>query len=55
MRFWFYNTKTKVDPKCIELDKRVLDICHEFGHGDDANAWRKSNKEADKDKFFISF
>ena len=29
------------------------DICREFGHGDDANAWRKSTKEADKDKDFL--
>ena len=29
---------------------------HEFGCRDDANAWRKSTKEADKDKnFFIAF
>ena len=24
--------------------------CCEFGHGDDANAWRKSTKEAEKRK-----
>ena len=28
------------------------DTCHEFGHGDDANAWRKSTKEAEKTKIF---
>ena len=27
-----------------------LVICREFGRGDDANAWRKLNKEANKDK-----
>ena len=27
----------------------ALVICCEFGHGDDANTWRKSTKEADKD------
>ena len=30
----------------------ALCICREFGHGDDANTWRKSTKEADKDKKF---
>ena len=27
-------------------------LCCEFGHRDDENAWRKSPKEADKDKIF---
>ena len=31
----------------------ALCICREFGHGDDANTWRKSTKEADKDKDFL--
>ena len=29
------------------------DICHEFVCSDEANAWRKSTKEADKDKYFL--
>ena len=28
-------------------------LCCEFDRCDDANAWRKSTKEADKNKFFI--
>ena len=31
---------------------KVLDFCHEFGHGDDSNEWKKSTKEAYKDKDF---
>ena len=34
---------------CTELDNRALDICREFSHGDETNACRKSNKEAEKD------
>ena len=33
--------------------QRTLDICREFSCGDEANAWRKSRKEADKDKDFL--
>ena len=31
----------------------TLVTCPEFGHCDDANTWRKSTKEADKDKNFL--
>ena len=31
---------------------KVLDFCHEFGHGDDSNEWKKSTKEAYNDKDF---
>ena len=29
---------------------KSLVSCHEFGPRDDTNSWRKSTKEADKDK-----
>ena len=32
---------------------RSLDIWHEFGCGDNANAWWKSTKDEDKDKDFL--
>ena len=31
----------------------ALVIWREFSRGDDANAWRKSTKEADKHKIFL--
>jgi len=34
----------------FEPTNQSLVSCREFGHRDDANAWRKSSKEADKDK-----
>ena len=33
--------------------KDALVISCEFGSGDDANAWRKSSKEADNKKEFL--
>ena len=36
----------------LEVDNLAQDICREFGRDDDANEWRKSTKEAGKDKDF---
>ena len=41
------------NPILIIFMEIPLGICCEFGRGDDANAWRKSTKEADKDKDFL--
>ena len=43
-------------PLFVEMRLKVnstLVSCREFGRCDDANAWRKSTKEADKDKIFL--
>ena len=43
----FFRNQTFLKFKILQIS---LVSCREFGHRDDTNAWRKSRKEADKDK-----
>ena len=46
-------TLIMLENKISFIPQKSLDICCEFGHADDAYAWRKSTKEGDKDKDFL--
>ena len=49
-------TLIMLENKISFIPQKSLDICCEFGRADDAyaNAWRKSTKEGDIDKDFLS-